>query len=168
MQLALGRAGVVAAELGPIAGDHPLREDLWALLALALARAGRQRDALQTLRTVRDSLDAELGIDPSPLIRDLEVAVLRQDVDPATGTDVCPTQPASPPRRTVLAAGDARITIALPTPAGGLDPPAAAGDPPFVGRGDELAALLGLLDDAANGSARSALLIGEPGLGKPG
>ena len=169
MQLALGRAGAVAAELGPIAGDHPLREDLWALFALALARAGRQGDALQALRTVRVSLDTELGIDPSPLIRDLEVAVLRQDIDQVTGPTAArqPQAGISSGIETAPAATTARTSIAAPTTApSGPDRPAAAVGTPFVGRGDQLAALLGLLDEAADGSARSAVLIGEPGMGK--
>ncbi|MFN8199962.1 MAG: BTAD domain-containing putative transcriptional regulator [Nakamurella multipartita] len=42
LHLALGQESTVVADLGPVAHDHPLREDLWALFALALARAGRQ------------------------------------------------------------------------------------------------------------------------------
>ena len=40
LHLALGQESTVVADLGPVAHDHPLREDLWALFALALARAG--------------------------------------------------------------------------------------------------------------------------------
>ncbi|WP_052373725.1 BTAD domain-containing putative transcriptional regulator [Nocardia otitidiscaviarum] len=59
--------------------EHPLRERAWWLLALALYRGGRQADALTALRTVRERLRDELGVDPGPDLRDLEAAMLAQD-----------------------------------------------------------------------------------------
>ncbi|HEY5882055.1 MAG TPA: BTAD domain-containing putative transcriptional regulator, partial [Nakamurella sp.] len=150
IQLGLGHDSAAVAELGPAAHDHPLREDLWALLALALARAGRQGDALQALCAVREALDAELGIDPGPQLRDLEVAVLRQDVGPTRPTPGPGTGPMRPPP---------------PAPRSG-PPPIARSGPPLVGRDAEMASLLALLDDAGSGTVRSALLVGEPGIGK--
>ena len=77
--LALGDHGTVAAELEALTAAYPLRERLWGLRAVALARAGRQADALEALREVRDVLDAELGLEPSAELRDVQTAVLRQD-----------------------------------------------------------------------------------------
>ncbi|GAA5028059.1 hypothetical protein GCM10025738_05810 [Microbacterium fluvii] len=59
--------------------ENPLREDRWAILALANYRAGRQAEALATVRAARERLLDELGIEPGARLRDLEVAMLRQD-----------------------------------------------------------------------------------------
>ena len=45
----------------------------------ALYGAGRQAEALEVYRTTRQTFVAELGIEPSPALRELEQAVLRQD-----------------------------------------------------------------------------------------
>jgi DNA-binding SARP family transcriptional activator/multisubunit Na+/H+ antiporter MnhG subunit len=76
--LALGRADVVAADLRAHVADHPWREQGWRLLALALYRAGRQRDALDALRTARTNLVDELGLDLGPDLRRLEADILAQ------------------------------------------------------------------------------------------
>ncbi|HET6987984.1 MAG TPA: BTAD domain-containing putative transcriptional regulator, partial [Kribbella sp.] len=68
----LGTAQAMVAEA-------PLRERRWALLATAQYQAGRQRDALETLRRLRGVLSRELGLDPSPEIEALEQAILRQE-----------------------------------------------------------------------------------------
>ena len=77
--LALGHHGTVAAELEALTAAHPLRERLWHLQALALARSGRQADALDVLSRVRTVLADELGLEPGAELRDLQSAVLRQD-----------------------------------------------------------------------------------------
>ena len=46
---------------------------------LALYRAGRQGEALAVYQRLRRTLVDELGIHPSQPLRELEVAVLRQD-----------------------------------------------------------------------------------------
>ena len=58
--------------------EHPHRERPYRQLMLALYRAGRQADALETYRTAHRSL-AELGLEPSAELRALELAILRQD-----------------------------------------------------------------------------------------
>ncbi|HKA69804.1 MAG TPA: BTAD domain-containing putative transcriptional regulator [Actinomycetes bacterium] len=59
--------------------EAPLRERRWALLAEAQYRAGRQGEALGTLRKARTVLVTELGLDPGPALVGLEGAILRQD-----------------------------------------------------------------------------------------
>ena len=46
---------------------------------LALYRSGRQAEALGSFQEARTFLDNELGIAPGPVLRQLELAILRQD-----------------------------------------------------------------------------------------
>ena len=46
---------------------------------LALYRDGRQSEALEVYREFRSVLRDELGLDPSPQLRELEAAILRHD-----------------------------------------------------------------------------------------
>ena len=73
--LELGHHGTVAAELEALTAAHPLRERLWGLRALALTRSGRQAEALDALREVREVLADELGLEPGPELRELQTAV---------------------------------------------------------------------------------------------
>src|SRR4051794_36086428 len=77
--LGLGRHAMVAGELEVLTATYPLRERLWGLRALALTRSGRQADALEVLRQVREMLADELGLEPGAELRSLQTAVLRQD-----------------------------------------------------------------------------------------
>ncbi len=79
-RLALGEDTVLIPQLERLTREHPLDEQLHADLMIALYRSGRQADALSVFRRLRRTLDEELGIDPSPQLRELESAVLRQDV----------------------------------------------------------------------------------------
>lgn len=78
VELARGRHGELVGELEALTGRYPLRERLWAARILALYRSGRQADALRAYQDLRRMLGEELGIDPSPELRSLEEAVLRQ------------------------------------------------------------------------------------------
>jgi DNA-binding SARP family transcriptional activator len=78
-ELALGRHSSVLAELEALVWDNPLRERLRGLLMLALYRAGRQADALETFRAARELLVEELGIEPSRALADLQRAILAHD-----------------------------------------------------------------------------------------
>ncbi len=160
LALAAGDHATVAAETEVLTAHHPLRERLWAIRVVALARSGRQADALEALRRVREVLDTELGLEPSQELRDLQTLVLRQDdalawTPPAGGV----TAPTAAP--------------AAPTP----EPPAAVAAPPpvvlpalpswpLVGRRDPLDRLLAGYDDAEAGRPRIASITGEPGIGK--
>jgi predicted ATPase/DNA-binding SARP family transcriptional activator len=80
--LAVGLHAEVAGELEGLVGEHPLRERLWRLLMLALYRGGRQADALAAYRRARAVLAGELGLEPGQELRELEQAILRQQVPP--------------------------------------------------------------------------------------
>jgi DNA-binding SARP family transcriptional activator/pimeloyl-ACP methyl ester carboxylesterase len=77
--LAAGRHASVVADLETLVRDEPFRERRWGQLMVALYRTGRQAEALDTYRRVRALLADELGIDPSPPLRELEARILRQD-----------------------------------------------------------------------------------------
>lgn len=73
------RYGEAITELTGLVETSSYRERLWELLALALYRSGRQRDALAALDRVRRILGEELGLEPSPTLRELEDRILTQD-----------------------------------------------------------------------------------------
>jgi DNA-binding SARP family transcriptional activator/pimeloyl-ACP methyl ester carboxylesterase len=77
--LACGRHRDLIAELETLTTSHPLREGFWRQRMLALYRAGRQADALRAYRELRETLVAELGIEPGLELRDLHARILRQD-----------------------------------------------------------------------------------------
>jgi predicted ATPase/DNA-binding SARP family transcriptional activator len=89
----LGAGADVVAELEALVAEQPLRERLWVSLVTALYRAGRQGDALAAYERVRRHLDDELGIDPGPELRALEVGVLRQDASLGAGGREEPLRP---------------------------------------------------------------------------
>jgi DNA-binding SARP family transcriptional activator len=80
--LAAGLHAEVAGELEQLVTEHPLRERLWQLLMVALYRGGRQADALDAYQRARAMLAEELGLAPGQELRELEQAVLRQEVPP--------------------------------------------------------------------------------------
>jgi len=77
--LACGRHRELIAELDTLTTAHPLRERFWFQRMLALYRVGRQAEALRAYRDLRAILVAELAIEPSPELRELESRILRQD-----------------------------------------------------------------------------------------
>jgi predicted ATPase/DNA-binding SARP family transcriptional activator len=85
--LAAGLHAETTGELERLVAEHPLRERLWRLLMLALYRDGRQADALDVYRRARAILTEELGLEPGEELRELEQAVLRQQVPPPAAPD---------------------------------------------------------------------------------
>jgi predicted ATPase/DNA-binding SARP family transcriptional activator len=86
-ELALGHHAGLIDELEVLVAAQPLREHLRGQLMLALYRTGRQAEALGVYQDGRRALLDELGLDPSPELKELEAAILRQDpglaVEPA-------------------------------------------------------------------------------------
>ena len=154
--LACGRHGELAGELEALTEAHQLRERLWSQRMLALYRGGRQAEALQVYRRVRELLDTELGIQPGARLSRLHGAILSQDPDlelllpPAAARPVAATRPsaATRPRTPTMPP--------LLTEMGRV----------FVGRHGELARLDRLWQESAEGTPRLALVAGEPGVGK--
>jgi DNA-binding SARP family transcriptional activator/pimeloyl-ACP methyl ester carboxylesterase len=76
VDLRLGRHSDVVGELRSYVGTYPLRERFWGLLMSALARSGRQADALAAYQELRDILRDQLGVDPSAKVQELHQQIL--------------------------------------------------------------------------------------------
>jgi DNA-binding SARP family transcriptional activator len=146
--VATGRDAEAVSELEALTTEHPLRERLSALLAVALARTDRQADALAALDRLRRTLDEELGLEPGPATRDLQTVILRHEV-------------ASPPVPAAVAVAAAPADEA-PLP----EPEITVPDWPLVGRDAHLEVLDSLLARADAGQPQFVSVIGEPGAGK--
>jgi len=141
--LTLGRHEEVVAELKPAVEAQPLRERRRSLLMRALYLSGRQVESLQVYREFRSVLMDELGLEPSPALRELEHDILAQRADLAV-----------------------RVSRPIPSAQGrAVGLPGVAER--FIGRVTELAWLEVLLARAAPGQRPVlAWLAGEAGVGK--
>lgn len=135
-ELALGRHADVVSRIRVLVDAHPLRERLWGQLITALYRSGRQGDALRAFAELRRHLVEELGIEPSPPLRQLEHDVLLQLPE-------LQWQPAARPQSMIVREN-------LPTYRS-----------TFVGRSGDLAELEKMLS-----SKRLLTLVGPGGVGK--
>jgi DNA-binding SARP family transcriptional activator len=150
-ELRLGHHDRLVAQLQSLVAEQPLRERFHAQLMIALARCGRQAEALAAYRQARRALVDELGVEPGPELQDLHQRILGQD------SDLIGSAPAR-------AAGNAEIV-----PAAGLHPrqlPAAIRH--FAGRARELQTLTALLKETAQGGPAvvTAAISGMAGVGK--
>jgi ABC-type transport system substrate-binding protein/DNA-binding SARP family transcriptional activator len=122
--LARGGGADLVAELERLVVEHPFRERLLGQLMVALYRSGRQADALAAYQRGRGRLAAELGLEPSLPLRQLERQIL--DHDPAlAGTSLAPTRRAVKRRRR-RAASSRRGRVAFVAAAVGVAVVAAA------------------------------------------
>src|SRR5579859_7875431 len=164
--LARGGHVAVTAELDGLVALYPLRERLCGQQMLALYRAGRQADALDSFERLRARLADELGIDPTPELRRLHIAVLRQEPSlswhPATAPIRSPRDQVSdlagPPAAADQPIGQAALGRHL------LDDPGLrlpAETTTFIGREEALGRVDQLL-----GQARLVTLTGPGGSGK--
>ncbi|MGW6914346.1 BTAD domain-containing putative transcriptional regulator [Kitasatospora sp. NPDC054939] len=157
-------AAVAVPEAELLTLDEPLREEGWRLHALALWAAGRQADALATLRRARAVLATEAGLDPGPALNELEAAVLSGRTAVLQAATQVPQHrpPTSPEAGNARNAADAADTGSAPAP----PRRDATGTRLFVGRDIELARLVEAADRAATAGPGVALVTGEAGLGK--
>lgn len=153
-RLRLDLPATVAPDAEILTRDHPLREEGWRLHALALWSSGRQADALAALRRARATFADELGLDPGPDLLALEEAILTQRTDILREAGPPPRNDA--PHANTVPDNSIRTGTDPGTPDAGT----------FVGRDDELAALLAAATDAIESRGRVALVTGEAGLGK--
>jgi predicted ATPase/DNA-binding SARP family transcriptional activator len=79
-EVALGRGAELVTELTDLVAAHPVRERLTAALMRALAAAGRDTEALLAYERTREALADALGVDPSPELSAVHVALLRGEL----------------------------------------------------------------------------------------
>jgi predicted ATPase/DNA-binding SARP family transcriptional activator len=79
-EIALGRGAEVVTELTDLVAAHPVRERLVAALMRALVATGRHSEALLVFQRTREALADTLGVDPSPELAALHVALLRGEL----------------------------------------------------------------------------------------
>src|SRR4051812_3184904 len=65
-ELAAGRHRSVVPEIEALLVEHPFHERLHGHRMVALYRCGRQSEALEAFRVLRDTLVSELGLEPGP------------------------------------------------------------------------------------------------------
>ncbi|WP_146057624.1 AfsR/SARP family transcriptional regulator, partial [Streptomyces sp. SM12] len=86
VELSLGHCSMVLGELWGATRAHPGHGRFREQLIEALYRTGRQAEALAEYRRVKQYLLEELGVDPSPALQKLELAILRgDDLGPSAG-----------------------------------------------------------------------------------
>jgi predicted ATPase/DNA-binding SARP family transcriptional activator len=78
--LAAGGHALVAGELRQLVTELPLRDRLRGQLIVALYRSGRHAEALDAFQDYRALLADELGVEPSPELKQLQHAVLTHDL----------------------------------------------------------------------------------------
>jgi predicted ATPase/DNA-binding SARP family transcriptional activator len=79
-EVSLGHGADLVTELTDLVAAHPVRERLVAALMRALVAAGRNADALLVYQSTRQALAGALGVDPSPELSALHVALLRGEL----------------------------------------------------------------------------------------
>ena len=146
VDLKRGRHTTLIAELQRHVAEHPLREQTWRLLMIALYRSGRQAEALQTYQRLRRTIVDEIGVEPSGPLRELHQWLLagdaRLDAEPVVEVS------AEPP--------EVQPVCQLP-----------ADVPDFTGRTQQLEAVVGMLSGTRPDRPPPVVVVfGGPGIGK--
>jgi DNA-binding SARP family transcriptional activator/tetratricopeptide (TPR) repeat protein len=173
--LTLGNLADVIPELTAVARERTYRERPRELLMLALYRAGRQAEALAVFDEVRHLFTTELGIDPGPRLRDVQLRILNADpslmaVWPSgPSNDASALSPGPSADGEEDAGNDLRTVPPDPGASGRwpLAPPAQLPRdlPSFAGRTADLEFVLaGCTDEAGAGSV--TVIAGMAGVGK--
>ena len=167
--LGLGSYGRTAQVLQALCAQEPLHEGLAARLMLALAGEGRQAAALALFADLRQRLDAGLGVQPGPELREAHLRVLRGRLPVArrpagsassasgSASGSAPGQAAESGTTASASSKSASAVIPaqLPADVGG-----------FTGRQVELRTLDAILASAERGDAPVAVMTGMGGVGK--
>jgi DNA-binding SARP family transcriptional activator len=90
--LELGRHATLISELQQHVAKHPLREQSWRQLMVALSRNGRQAEALQTFQRLRRILIDEVGVEPCAELQQLHRQLLAGEPAPTSAKSSPPQQ----------------------------------------------------------------------------
>lgn len=138
-RIELGRTSEAVAELRGLVTEHPLREELWQQLIVALRADGRTTDAIEAYETAEKVLAEELGTEPGPRLRELRASLVTAPDTVA----IAVTRPMAPV---------CQLPLDLPD---------------FTGREEVVGELVGLLRDRREqGKPTIAVFSGAPGVGK--
>ena len=196
LQIDLGQLDDAIGRLSELVSEHPWHERLVARLMLTLYQQSRRREALECYERLRRGLADELGVDPSPELRELHGRIRRAEPEPR----VAPPVPAdrrgvSVPRQVGVDPGPEPVavdTALLDAAADGLNASAAEPDTrparagrwipehpmpsqlptdvaSFTGRERHLRQLDGLLAEPESSQTKAvviAALSGTAGVGK--
>jgi predicted ATPase/DNA-binding SARP family transcriptional activator len=80
VEVSLGHGAELVTDLTDLVAAHPVRERLVAALMRSLVVAGRDSEALLVYERTREALADALGVDPSPELSALHVALLRGEL----------------------------------------------------------------------------------------
>ncbi len=163
LNLRCGRHHEIIGELLDLGTAHPWREHAACQLMLALYRAGRRREALDTFVRTTHLLRSELGIDPGHELVHLRDQILRDD---AALTLSRPVEEATPAAVVTRPASPAEPEPPAKPESQGAEPvrmlPRAV--PNFVGRDHELETLDAVMQDVP--TVPLCIIAGPPGVGK--
>ncbi|SEC01513.1 DNA-binding transcriptional activator of the SARP family [Amycolatopsis tolypomycina] len=136
-RIGLGRSGEAIAELRGLVTEHPLREELWAQLIVALRAAGRTGDAIEAYESAERVLREELDAEPGARLRELRATLVPESAVPGRPADVAPV---------------CQLPLDLPD---------------FTGRDALIHDVVTLLQERADsGTPAVVVLSGAPGVGK--
>jgi DNA-binding SARP family transcriptional activator/tetratricopeptide (TPR) repeat protein len=122
LEIDLGLAREVCADVAAMAREHPLRERLVAQAMTALAGSGRVAEALRLYDRTRRLLAEELGADPGARLRDLHTSLLAEQdgTPPRVARHLAPAQlPAAPAHFTARHEEVAQLSAGLRAPGDG-------------------------------------------------
>ena len=169
--LGQGNVGAAVTRSQTMVESYPLREHGWWLRMVALHRSGRSPEALAAYQHFTAELDEQLGLEPGPELRNLQMAVLRHDEEvgswpnrigeqvPGRTSDTHRPAESERPEPATTAVAPSRSEAPAPAPT-------SAGLAAIVGREPQLAVLDLVLDEVVNGQYRWVLLTGRAGIGK--
>ncbi|MFJ5034444.1 BTAD domain-containing putative transcriptional regulator [Streptomyces sp. NPDC088560] len=174
-ELADGNAPSVIPGLTALIQESPLREGPYQLLMRALHDSGRRADALTVYNQARSRLREELGIEPSGDLRDLQVRILSDTMEPAARAVVEPLVGAA--HGSFVTAPMAGVGALAAEPIAVTDTPRTpdfmaipaqlpSGIPDFTGRESALALLRAAVTQSERHTPAIASITGMGGVGK--
>ncbi|MFD8493210.1 BTAD domain-containing putative transcriptional regulator [Amycolatopsis sp. NPDC059657] len=140
VRIQLGRCAEAIVELRGLVAEHPLREELWQQLIIALHAIGRKAEALEAYHQAERVLRQELNAPPGPRLREMRAKLMAA----VTAKPVA--------ARPVQRAPVCQLPLDLPD---------------FTGRDDVVDKMVGLLRARReSGTPSVTVLSGAPGVGK--